>query len=147
MNSVDEDDEMMIENESMEDDQTGQENLDELYSLYNEASRMIVNNTRPSEGWYEERFKYIYKYSKIDWDGLIKRLGDKDKIILNLSIQIKDNIDSLMEDYGGKPDFDFNKYFNMLTNVINIWKYYSDKYMGEETDSDIIDLIEGFWGM
>ena len=134
-------------NESVEEEDDSTNNLDELYSLYNEASKMIINNVRPSEGWYEDRFKYIYKYSTIDWDGLIKRLGDKDHIILHLAIQIREVIESLMDDYGGKPDFNFNKYFSLLTNVINIWKYYNEKYMGDETDSDIIDLIEGFWGM
>lgn len=146
---IDDDDNYSYTGESVDgpvdDSENGGSNLDELYSLYNEASHMIVNNTKPSEGWYEDKFKYIYKYSTIDWDGLIARLGDKDKIIQTLATQIKHIVDDLMDDYGGKPDFDFNKYFNLLTNIINIWRYYSDKYMGDEKDSDILDLIEGMW--
>jgi hypothetical protein len=47
-----------------------------------------------------------------------------------------------MDDYSGKPTFEFAKYYTVLCNIINIWQYYSEKYIGGETDSYMIDLIE-----
>ena len=123
--------------------QVAEKNLKELYELYNEATEILVNKSPVSEGWYEERFVYIYKYSQLNWQDLADRFRYKDKIVYDLAITIKLYIDELMDDYGGKPTFEFAKYYTVLCNIINIWQYYSEKYIGGETDSDMLDLIEG----
>ena len=120
-----------------------QNNLEELQYLLDEAQHMILHGIVPTEGWYDDHFRYVYKYSKVDWNDIIKRFRDKDNIMYELAANIKYTIETLMESYSGKPDFDFNDYYVVLQNIFNIWRYYSNKYMGDETDSDVLDIIEG----
>ncbi len=127
--------------------EAAESNLEELHRLYSEATQLLINNTPPSEGWYDSHFQYIYKYSELNWRDLAERFRYKDNIVFTLATTINLYIEELMEEYGGKPDFDFNKYYTVLCNIINIWNYYSEKYIGGETDQDILDLIEGITGL
>ena len=135
------------EEEEEEAEEQEESNLEELQRLYNEATQLLINNTPPSEGWYDDHFKYIYKYSELDWRSLAERFRNRDNIMFGLATTINLYIEELMEEYGGKPDFDFNKYYTVICNIMNIWNYYSEKYMGEETDQDIMDLIDGIAGL
>jgi hypothetical protein len=123
--------------------QIAEKNLKELYELHNEATQIIVDKSSISEGWYEERFVYIYKYSQLNWQDLADKFRYKDNIVYDLAVTINLYIDELMGDYGGKPTFEFAKYYTVLCSIINIWQYYNEKYIGGETDSDMLDLIEG----
>lgn len=125
------------------DTSDAEKNLRELNELYNEATQMLINGIKPTEGWYDDHFKYIYKYSQLNWRDMAERFRNKDNIVFSLATTITLYIDELMEEYGGKPDFDFNKYYTVLCNIVNIWNYYSEKYIGDETDKDVLDLIEG----
>lgn len=119
-----------------------QTNWDEFIELYQEASRMILDRVQPSEGWYDLQFKYIYKYYMIDWENLADKFAGKDNILYELAIKTREIIQGLMDEYGGQPNFSFNNYYTMLCNIYNLWIYYKDKYIGEEDDSDVVDLVE-----
>ncbi len=119
-------------------------NIQILNRLITEATVIITENTPLSEGWYDKHFKYMYDYSRIDWDNLIERFRNKDNIIYDLAQQVRMYIQDILDDYSGKPDFEFAKYYTVLCNIQNLWRYYSDTYMGGETDTDVIDLIECF---
>jgi hypothetical protein len=125
-----------------DDEEQGQDNLSILQNLYQEATSMIQTNTPPTEGWYDERYKYIYKYSKLNWEEMATRFKNKDKLIYDLCTYTKLYIQEILDGYRGEPDFDFNTYYTILCNILRLWEYYSNKYVGYETDTDLMDLAE-----
>jgi hypothetical protein len=47
-------------------------NEKQLRLLRQEIAHIISHGLQVPEGWYDERFEYIYKYSQIDWLNLAK---------------------------------------------------------------------------
>ncbi len=125
-----------------EEQEQGQDNLSILQNLYQEATSMIQTNTPPNEGWYDERYKYIYKYSKLNWEEMAARFKNKDNLIYDLCTYTRLHIQEILDGYRGEPDFDFNTYYTILCNILRLWEYYSNKYVGTETDIDLMDLVE-----
>ena len=119
------------------------DNLRELHNLHDEAVHMIEHGIQPTEGWYDERYKNIYTYSLLNWDDMTRRFKNKDTIVYEMCIKTKQYIQDILESYSGKPDFDFSVYYTILCNIINLWRYYCEKYIGAERDDDIVDIIEG----
>lgn len=124
------------------DEEEQVDNLADLERLYAEATEMIAKNQPPTEGWYDDRYKYIYKYSHLNWDEMASKFLNKDQYIHDLCIQTKAHIQDILDGYSGTPNFDFRLYYIILTNILTLWRYYSNKYVGEETDTDIVDLVE-----
>ncbi len=123
-------------------DDEGQDNLGDLQRLYEEATVMIKNNQAPSEGWYDDRYKYIYKYSHLNWNEMASRFRNKDLVIYDLCVQTKLHIQDILDGYSGVPNFDFNTYYTIICSIIKLWEYYSNKYVGDESDTDLVDLAE-----
>ncbi len=125
-----------------DEDEEGQDNLGDLQRLYEEATEMIRTNQPPSEGWYDNRYKYIYKYSHLNWDEMASRFRNKDLLIYDLCVQTKLHIQDILDGYSGVPNFDFNIYYTIICNILKLWNYYSNKYVGDESDTDLVDLAE-----
>ncbi len=124
------------------EDEEETDNLADLQNLHEEATDMMRNNIQPTEGWYDDRYKYIYKYSHLNWDEMATKFKDKDNIMYHLCTTTKMYIRDILDGYSGTPNFDFSLYYTILSNIIHLWNYYSNKYVGDETDIDVIKLIE-----
>jgi len=127
---------------SSDDEDEEQDNLGDLQRLYEEATEMIKNNQVVTEGWYDDRYKYIYKYSHLNWNEMASRFRNKDSVIYDLCVQTKLHIQDILDGYSGVPNFDFNTYYTILCNILKLWEYYSNKYVGDESDTDLVDLAE-----
>lgn len=120
------------------------DNATQLDLLRREIGHIVAHNITPSEGWFDERYKYILNYSNIEWAGLMKRFHNKDHYIHDTAYHILGLITDLIEDRHTKPNFNLNTYHKLIHNVQNIWKYYRQVYVCEdENDTDMMDLIEG----
>ncbi len=124
------------------DEEEEENNLEQLHYLTAEAVHMIEHGIQPSEGWYDEHYRYIYRYSTLGWEHLIDRFQYKDNIMASLATTIRSLIQELLDEYSTKPNFNFQNYYTLLCNINNIWRYYSQTYIGSETDSSVVDLIE-----
>lgn len=118
-------------------------NEKQLELLRKEIDHILAHALSPSEGWYDERFDYIAKYSQLDWRGLSKRFYKKDQYICNNTEYIINLLKEIIEDRCTMPNFNLETYHLLIHNIHNIWAYYKDVYMGDETDVDVLDLIEG----
>lgn len=141
--SGDSDTEIETEQHQNVEEMNSNDNLRELHELHDEAVHMIEHGIKPTEGWYDERYKNIYTYSQLNWDDMAQRFKNKDTVIYNTCIHTKQYIQDILDSYSGKPDFDFSIYYTILCNIINLWRYYCEKYIGAERDEDIVDIIEG----
>lgn len=117
-------------------------NLTQLKILKSEINHIMLHNVTPTEGWFDERFLHIQIYSQLGWFELAHRFYKKDNFMFNKSKLINELCIELLEEYSTKPNFTLNKYYILINEISNIWQYYYTKYMGEEKDDDIINLIE-----
>ncbi len=118
-------------------------NEKQLDILRREVGHLVAHNITPSEGWYDERFQYIYMYYKLDWSGLARKFHNKDQFIHDTSIYIMRLADELMEERGSKPNFHIPTYTRMIHNIQQLWQYYKQIVLENEEDDDIMDLIAG----
>lgn len=118
-------------------------NLQQLELLKKEIGHIMAHSANPCEGWFDERFEFIDTYSKLDWTGLMDRFKNKDNYIYETSLYIIRLIDELVEERESCPNFNLLTYYRIINNIYNIWNYYHHAYMGNETDRDVLDLIEG----
>jgi hypothetical protein len=119
------------------------ENEKQLDLLRREIGHLIVHGIQPPEGWYDERFEHISLYSKLDWSGLATRFYKKDEFICQGALQINQLLTELLEDRATRPNFNINTYRRALYSIQSVWNYYKQLYMGDEQDTDILNLIEG----
>jgi hypothetical protein len=119
------------------------ENEKQLDLLRREIGHIVVHGLQPSEGWYDERFEHINQYSKLDWTGLAQRFRGKDDFIYQLAQQTHHLLGELLEERSTKPNFHLQTYRMTLHNIHAVWNYYKQLYMGDEQDTDIMNLIEG----
>jgi hypothetical protein len=118
-------------------------NLKKLELLRQEIAHIISLNLQPSEGWYDERYTYIDTYLKLDWQGMMSRFKNKDEYIHATAKFIISYLEELEDERGTKPNFNLHTYHKVIHDIYNLWYYYSQVYLGNETDEDVIDLIEG----
>jgi len=119
------------------------DNEKQLRLLKQEISHIVIHHLSPPEGWYDERYEYIDMYSNLDWSGLAKRFHNKDEYIHNTAICILHLIDELVEERSIRPTFHLYTYYNLIHCIYNIWKYYEQIFITDETDDEIAELIEG----
>jgi hypothetical protein len=117
------------------------DNLTQLLILKREINHILIHNITPQEGWYDERFNYIRTYSQLGWLELAQRFHEKDQFIHDRAIYIGRICDELLEECSTKPNFHLNSYYRLIHEISNIWQYYHSKYVGDEKDEDVIDLI------
>lgn len=119
------------------------ENAKILDQLRQEIEHIMSHNLSPNEGWYDERYQYIALYSKIDWQGMMTKFQNKDKYIYETARYIMRHLEELVDERGTKPNFNLQTYYRVIHDIQNLWYYYSQTYLGDETDESVIDLIQG----
>jgi hypothetical protein len=119
------------------------ENEEQLNLILREINYIMWNGLKPDDDWYNERFHYINLYSHINWADLSKRFDTKDDYIYQTSAHILQLIGDLVEERGVKRQFNLAKYYRAILNIKELWKYYKEAYMGDESDTNVVDLIEG----
>ena len=119
------------------------DNLKQLEILNREASYITTNSIKPTDNWFDERFEYIYIYSKLSWEELIERFRNKDRYIYDTSTTIIQLINRLMEERSTNRYFYIPTYHTMIFHVKNVWDYYNTTYVCGESDIDVVDLVEG----
>ena len=70
-------------------------------------------------------------------------VSNKDEYINETAAHILELIGDLVEERGVKREFNLAKYYRAILNIKELWAYYKDSYMGDESDTNIVDLIEG----
>lgn len=119
------------------------DNLKQLKLLKKEIGLILAQGIIPPEEWYTDRFMNIYTYSTLAWDNLVKRFDKRDEYIYNTASYIIRLLNELLEERSVKASFNLESYSCLLFNILSVWIYYNRAYMGGETDSDMLDLIEG----
>lgn len=118
-------------------------NEKQLDLLRLEIDHIMAHGIKPSEGWYDERFEYIDTYSNLDWGSLMKQFPEKEHYIYNTALYIIRNLDDLVEEYSTTPNFNLNKYYNLINNIHDVWHNIKDKLPSEEGEDDMMDLVNG----
>ncbi len=118
------------------------DNSKQLEVLREEIFYILDNGFQPPENWYHDRITKIHLYMNLGWAKLYTKFMNKDDYIYYTAHRIESNINNILEDWSTQPCFNLSIYYQVLEDIDNIWKYYSDKYIGDEDESDIIDLIE-----
>ena len=118
-------------------------NVKELRELRREIDRIVAEGLCPSEEWYEARRCTIETYSELDWSGLVDRFDEHDLYMHSTALNIMYSIQVLLEEYDQMGHFDLRNFQHLIHDIHNIWTYFKDKYIGEETDTDVCDLIVG----
>ena len=122
-------------------------NEKQLRLLRQEIAHIISHGLQVPEGWYDERFEYIYKYSQIDWLNLAKTYHNSDQYLHDTSLYIARLLDELLDDRATEPNFDLQTYFSLIHSVKCVWDYYKQVYLTEDEDDDILALINGINGL
>ena len=119
------------------------DNLKQLDILNREIAYIVRNNITPIDEWYDDRFEYIVKYSQLNWNQLAERFNNRDKYMYDMSLQIIQLLTRLFEDRATKRYFYIPTYHTLLYVVKNCWDHYNNTYVCGETDTDVVDLVEG----
>jgi hypothetical protein len=142
-------DEQPIESTDIEYELDHLKNFDnekQLKLLRQEAIHITTHNIIPQEGWYDDRFEYIYKYSQVDWLEIAKTYHNRNQFLHDTSICIARLLEELMDERCTEPNFNLASYCAMLHNIMNLWNYYKEVYLTED-DDDILELINGISGL
>jgi len=119
------------------------DNVTQLSLLKKEIVHMVVHGVLPDDEWYSARFKNIKTYSEINWSELIRKFHGKDQNIHDTALKIIKRCDDLIEECSTKPNFHLLTYYRLILEIDYIWEYYHSKYLGDDQDDDVVDLIEG----
>lgn len=118
-------------------------NLKQLEILNREAAYITTNGIKPLDEWYDDRFEYIVKYSQLNWTELVERFNYRDEYIYNISLDIIQLLNRLLEERAVSRFFYIPTYHTLIYNVEKCWTYYNNTYVCGESDIDVVDLIEG----
>ena len=129
-----------VDEETTHDDEWKLQHLDQLD---NEEQLNLILREINHIMWHNERFHYINTYASINWSDLSSRFDNKDEYINETAAHILELIGDLVEERGVKREFNLAKYYRAILNIKELWAYYKDSYMGDESDTNIVDLIEG----
>ena len=119
------------------------DNIKQLEILIREVSYITKNGIKPLDEWYDDRFEFIVTYSKLDWNGMVERFNGKDKYIYDTVLLIMQLITRLLEERATKRFFYIPTYHTMLYNISAVWEYYNTTYVCGETDTNVVDIVEG----
>ena len=117
-------------------------NLEQLLMLQEELTHFVEHGVDPTEEWYTVRYPYIELYAQLRWADFANTFREHDDYLYEFSMAIHMMLGELMHEYSTRPTFNFEMYCSAINSIAEVWDYYSKKYMGDETDLDVVDLIE-----
>jgi hypothetical protein len=118
------------------------DNLTQLTVLIMEIHIIQLRSVPPTPEWYAQRFRKVAAYAELDWTGMAHRFQGKNHIIHNASLHILHDLHQLQYEWGSSPTFSLHAYASLLTKINELWEHYQSEYIGDETDEDVLDLIE-----
>jgi hypothetical protein len=118
------------------------DNLTQLTVLIMEIHIIQLRSIPPTPDWYVQRFRKISAYAELDWAGMARRFQGKNPLIHNASLHILLDLHQLQYEWGSSPEFSLHAYASLLTKINELWGHYQREYIGDETDDDVLDLIE-----
>ena len=119
------------------------DNLKQLTLLKMEINHFMIHGITPHDEWFDERYKFIDTYSKLNWSDIAKKYHNKDQYMHGAAIFIIRCLDELIEERATKPTFNMRTYYNLIHTITSIWKYFKETYLTDEEDEDVDDLIIG----
>lgn len=119
------------------------DNLTQLQLLNFEIQHIMEHGIQPNQEWYAQRFLKIYQYSELDWNSFMESFKNKNEFIVESSFKIMRLLNVIQEEWSCSPIFDLEKYYELLNEIHTVWTYFSENYMGDEEDQDVVDLIIG----
>lgn len=113
-----------------------------LKLLRREINYIMKHGIQLSDGWYEERSNYIYSYMEIGWADISLRFKEKDGHLYICAANIVELLYTLTEQLSTSVRFDLMQYYKLIEEIHHIWHYYRNTYVGNETDADMVSMIE-----
>lgn len=114
----------------------------QLELLRREITYVLQNELQPTQEWYEARTPLIYNYQTVNWSSVINRFNGKDPHMHLTASNITVLLALLEDQLSVSAYFNLNTYYKLLDEIHHIWTYYRQHYVGDETDEDVIDLVE-----
>lgn len=114
----------------------------QLELLRREITYVLQNEIQPSREWFDARTPIVYSYQTVDWSGMINRFNGKDPHMHLTASNITVLLALLEDQLSVSAYFNLHTYYKLLDEIYHIWTYYKQRYVGNETDEDVVDLIE-----
>jgi len=114
----------------------------QLEELRREIAYILQNRLQPTSEWHEARAPFIYSYQTVDWTGVVKRFDKRDGHMHLTASNILVLLALLEDQLSVSAQFNLHTYYKLLDEIHHIWTYYQKQYVGNETDEDMVDLIE-----
>ena len=114
----------------------------QLELLRREITYVLQHELQPNQDWYEARTPFIYSYQTVDWTSVINRFNGKDPHMHLTASNITVLLALLEDQLSVSAYFNLHTYYKLLDEIHHIWTYYKQRYVGNETDEDVVDLIE-----
>lgn len=117
-------------------------NLKQLRQLNEEIHMIFLHELVPPDDWYEERADTLHLYAELDWILYSTRFYGKNDTLHQLAVQIHTDLFYVLEEWSTSPHFSLVPYRRIIENIQTFWDTYSQLYVGDERDEEVIDLIE-----
>jgi len=122
-------------------------NHEQLILLIRESQNMMIYGIQPNEEWYQQRAPFLHAYSDLSWKAMSERFHNKDSYLHQTAASIAEMLELLLEEWSTSPVFNLATYARVLYEMDRLWRYYKTQYVGDETDEDIVDVIESMTHM
>jgi hypothetical protein len=118
------------------------DNETQLILLNKEIEIILAQNLLPPEAWYHNRIRKIVAYSELDWLGMASRFNGKNQYLHEAAMAIYQGLEKLLDQWSVSLFFAISVYGQVIQEINILWNHYQENYIGNETDSEVIDLIE-----
>jgi hypothetical protein len=118
------------------------DNLTQLALLREEIQSILQRSTPPPPSWYTQRIRKIYTYAELNWAGFAADFEGKNTELYRTALHIQGRLAHLITEWSCGPDFSLEQYAALLNEIASLWTTYHTTYVGNETDEDILDIIQ-----
>ena len=118
------------------------DNFTTLKLLRREINVIMKHGIQPEEAWYEDHSHHVYSYMEIGWTDIAQRFKQKDNTLYLSATNVSTLLSVLLEELSTSVRFTLVTYYKMIEEIHHIWLYYRDTYVGNETDENIVSMIE-----
>ena len=123
------------------------DNLTQLTLFREEIQAILQHQANPPPSWYTQRIRTIYTYAELNWAGFAADFEGKNAMLHRTALHIQGRLAYLMTEWSCGPDFSLEHYAALLNEIDALWTTYHTTYVGNETDEDILDIIQNMTHM
>ena len=123
------------------------DNLTQLTLFREEIQAILQHQAQPPLSWYTQRIRTIYTYAELNWAGFAADFEGKNTELYRTALHIQGRLAYLMTEWSCGPDFSLQHYAALLNEIAALWTTYHATYVGNETDEDILDIIQNMTHM